>query len=109
MLIGCTNTLEFTIPSSETLQVVKWNSGSIVTKCQIQPNSVEQENLLNWLAKNKDEWKETPASYAPNLLVFGKSFSLNFMGTTVIFNHNGQQYYHPIEQNQYQFLMCSQQ
>ncbi len=68
-----------------------------------------QKNLIEWLANNKEGWKGTPASYAPQVGVFGKNFSFNFMGETVIFAHGRQQYFHAIDLKQYQPLMCSDQ
>jgi hypothetical protein len=104
MVLGCTHTLGFTESFSEPLQVVVWKYGQISEKCQL--NSLEKKQLTLWLMHNKEGWKATPASYASSVVVSGKDFSFSFLGTTVIYNHEGQQYYHPIESHEYAFLIC---
>ncbi|WP_410210966.1 hypothetical protein [Aquirhabdus sp.] len=109
VLLGCTHTLEFTLPTSETLQVVVRESDSILERCQILPDSPAQRDLIEWLAENKNGWKKTPVSYASSsdVSISGKTFSINFIDQTVVIFYNLQQFDHAVDPKQYQSLICS--
>ncbi|SRR5258706_6275030 len=103
---GCAQTIAFTMPNTEELSVSVYVDGRPTAQCEIAPGSERHGKLTSWLAQNKQDWKASPADFAPKLLVSGKAFSINFVGSFVALNSEAGQYVHSVEPNQYEFLLC---
>lgn len=107
VLTGCSQTVVFTLPATETLGVLVYSSGRPSLECNVTPGSSQQQKLAAWLSQNTEGWSATPVTYAPSLSITGSNFSINFLGGSAILNYERGQYSHPIKPNEYEFLSCS--
>ena len=107
-LTGCSQTIDFRIPENEVLKMSITNSGVPVTECVIKPGSVMHVLLSAWIEQNSENWKATPASYVPGIMVSGNEFAMNILGEGVIINYDGGQYSHSIKPNALERMQCGE-
>lgn len=103
---SCTQELILKLPSDEALKLSIYINDASVSNCAITPGSSRHQALEKWLMNNRGGWKSTPVSYLPGTLVSGPGFTLNFLGSVVIANFAGGQYYRQAALAEVEFLTC---
>ncbi len=54
----------------------------------VLPGSAKHDKFIVWVAKNKQGWRHTPATYITgDVLVEGKGYSFNFLSGSVVLNY----------------------
>lgn len=106
VLVGCSHKLSLNLSPSEPLMLSLHAHGTQTNSCSIVPGAPRYQELEGWLARNRDGWEYTPATYVPAKVVSGTSFTLNFFDTIVIANYSGGQYSHHTTPADHEFLEC---
>ncbi len=82
-----------------------------IEKIQIPKDSKAEQNVYEWLKANSTNWKITYITYAPNKVIRGQNFDLNFLNGGVILNFSPsgnsgdwRQYWKPISEKDSKFL-----
>ena len=108
VLTGCSQSIDFRLPENEVLAISITNGGVPVTECKIQPGSSIHSELSDWIERNTDNWKASPASYVPGTVISGEGFSINVLNDGLILNYSGHQYTHSIEPDEFRYLICDE-
>ena len=57
-----------------------------IEQIPIPKASKAEQNIYEWLKTNSKHWKSTYITYAPNKVIRGQNFNLNFLNHGVILN-----------------------
>jgi len=86
------------------------NRGS-VEEIQIPKDSRVEAQIYEWLSANSKNWKTTLITYAPNKVIRGQNFDLNFLSHCVVLNfsprgssRDWRQYWKPSDEKDSEFL-----
>jgi len=82
-----------------------------IEQIQIPKDSKAEQNVYKWLSANSKNWKTTYITYAPNKVIRGQNFELNFLNDGVVLNFSPsgnsgdwRQYWKPINEKDSEFL-----
>lgn len=57
-----------------------------------------QKNMLGgWCSDNKSDWKSSPVSYMPNIVIRGNDITINILSELVVVNQKSRQLVKPLE------------
>ena len=104
LLISCKVDTGEILSSNETLKVTIYSGGAPIEEYFLTPSDDEYKKFKSWVKSNQSGWNFTLATYVPNLLVSGESFSCNFMSSSVVLNYEGGQFTKDINSEDYEFL-----
>jgi hypothetical protein len=74
-------------------KVIIYDNGNPVAERELPAGSEGADQIAHWLESNRLGWTSTPATYVPQRLVRGDSFSLNFGEKHCVLNYGGRQLY----------------
>lgn len=97
---ACSDRLAWSLPQ-EPLSL-ELRTGS----CVIDVNSNQYTALADWLARNRDGWSSSVASYVQGEQVRGRDFTINVLDSFVVVNYPGGQVTHKAAAGDFDFLTC---
>jgi hypothetical protein len=103
--VACTHSVSVTLVPKK-MVVLMYSAGHMSQKCAIQPNSPKFQKLSQLMQQSQSGWHMRIGSYVPTILVVGADVTLNFMGSSMVMNYNGQEYARSISPDAYGFLDC---
>lgn len=83
---------------------------SPVIKTTISKESKQYSQLLTWLENNQEGWQPSYIDFAPDIIVKGNYFNINFQRTQAVLNYEvsdgkWRQYVKKIKEEDYSFLI----
>jgi len=87
-----------------------YNPSKPAIETEITKESAKYRELLKWFEKNQNDWTPSVVTYAPNVMVTGQKFNINFTKGGAILNFEvrkgkWRQYVRDVKEEEYQFLV----
>jgi len=109
-LAACRIDANSILESEETLTIFIYSHGTLTTEKKIKKRDDSYNRLKTWMKENEKGWETSLVTFAPNVLVRGKKFNINFQPHSAIINFqspDGQyhQYVKDIKETEFQYLL----
>lgn len=106
VLTGCEQEIEFAIPTDEILELYIYLEGDFKEECKFTSNHRIISQLNKWLNSNIENWSASPVSFAPNIIIYGETFSINFWDEFIVLNYEQGQFTKDININEFEYINC---
>lgn len=103
-VLGCKVQADQFINESETLSLLVYERGRVIRQVHIRPGTPAHEEIRNFVRRDADGWSPTAVTYAPAILINGKTFSINFGQGSAVLNCPKGQFIKTVPEIEYQFL-----
>lgn len=104
LLVSCKIDTEKITERHESLKVFIYEYGRPSYEYTLSQSDEKYHKLMLWIKNNQYGWSPTPATYVPRVLISSKTFSVNFIGESVVINYADGQFIKKVDQNEYEFI-----
>lgn len=104
VIVGCSTEKEFVLEISDPV-TLKCGDGE--TRI-LELSSPLHKSLVSWFSNNPNGWKESPASYVPNVMLVGTDFTIHVLDDIIVVNNSSSQYVKNISRDSFYHKLCAQ-